>query len=779
METTNIMPANAPRETRRLALAFLIPLAAFALEWFFWKDLQPHAWFLFYPALFFSSWIGGLWGGLTATAFSTTAVWWFFIPPRYEFALDRPASAVSIGTFAVMGVVFSLTHERLRKANQRTATALAAVNAAREHLKEQVAARTDDLSRTVNALRESEATYRRTLDSMLEGCQIIGFDWRYRYINSTAEAHNRRPGAELLGRTVAECWPGITETLYFTVQKQCMEERTTHRLENEFTFPDGYTGWFRLIIQPATDGIAIYSEDITERKQAEEQLRTSAAEFRRISQEFNSLLDAIPDGLMLLDRELHILWGNRAATRDVGAAGEGQAGRRCYVLWDGRTEPCGSCPVPRCFESGSPEEAVIVNSDGRVWDIRTVPLTDEQGTVAKAIVLRRDITEQRKLETQYLHAQKMESIGTLAGGVAHDFNNILTAIIGYGQIALMGMEEDHPLRINFDGIMEAAERATHLTRELMLFSRKQESMRQPVDLNLIVGKMERFLHRIIGEDIILKQAAHATPLPILADSNQIEQVLMNLAVNARDAMPQGGEFVLRTDRVTLHDEFVSVHGFGKPGVYAHLAVSDTGQGMDAATLQRIFEPFYTTKKVGKGTGLGLAVVYGIVKQHEGFITASSEPGHGSTFSIYLPLTAAPQYETGAYQEEAPPPRGTETILLAEDDDLVRQLVTGVLTDAGYTVIAAADGEEAVHRFRDHADSIHLLLLDIIMPKMNGKETADAVHELCPGVKALYTSGYAADIVQQKVSPADIANLVHKPVSPPELLRRVRSALDGA
>ena len=389
-----------------------------------------------------------------------------------------------------------------------------------------------------------------------------------------------------------------------------------------------------------------------------------------------------------------------------------------------------------------------------------------------------DITDHKKLETQYLHAQKMESIGTLAGGVAHDFNNILTVIVGLGEIMCKKMAVDDPLRRNIEGILNAAQRAANLTKELLLFSRKQQSERRPVDLNNIVGKMEAFLHRIIGEDITLKQVPPSTPLPVLADSNHLEQVLMNLAVNARDAMPQGGELILRTEQAVLDEEFAAAHGYGTPGAYALLTVSDTGSGMDKETLQRIFEPFFSTKEVGKGTGLGLAVVYGIIKQHDGFITAYSEPGQGSTFRIYLPLTsAAVLQETGAEQEQ-PIAVGTETILLAEDNDQVSELVTSVLTEAGYRVIVAVDGEEAVRKFRENADSIQLLLFDLIMPRMNGKDAADEIHKMQPRVKTIFVSGYAPDIARQKAALHEVNPLIHKPVAPRELLKKVRSALDG-
>lgn len=519
--------------------------------------------------------------------------------------------------------------------------------------------------------------------------------------------------------------------------------------------------------------------DVTEKTQAEEELMRSEREFRGLSQEFNGLLDAIPDSLMLLDRELHLLWANKGAVEHLESAAGQVEGMQCYRL-DDQDGPCQPCPVQESFQSGLPCHVTVTTpGDGRVWDTRTVPLLDEQGRVEKVIKLRRDVTEQKKMEMQYLHAQKMESIGTLAGGVAHDFNNILTVIAGLGQLTLDRMGADDPLRANLAGIMEASVRASFLTRELLLFSRKQRSERSPVDLNEVVSRMQGFLRRVIGEDIALSQKCQGETLPIMADRNQLEQVLMNLAVNARDAMPQGGVFLLQTGQAHLQQEFFATYGYGRPGNYALLTVSDTGVGMDQETQQRIFEPFFSTKEVGKGTGLGLSVVYGIVKQHDGFIAVYSEPGHGSTFRVYLPLISEAIRGGGGGNAEQLPTGGTETILLAEDNDLVRELFDRVLSEAGYRVIATDNGEEAVREFKARAGEIDLLLFDLIMPGMNGKAASDEIRSIDPRVKTLFASGYAPEIAQQKTSLEEGAYLVHKPVAPSDLLKMVRVVLDGA
>ncbi|GFO59210.1 hypothetical protein GMST_15350 [Geomonas silvestris] len=518
--------------------------------------------------------------------------------------------------------------------------------------------------------------------------------------------------------------------------------------------------------------------DITERKQSAEKLAQREAEFRRISREFHALLDAIPDSLLLIDREFRVIWANEAAARSVGTTPEQLSGRFCYTLGSERSTPYEDCPALKTFDTGKPVSESVTGKDGRTWEIQTAPLLDEAGGVISVIEVKRDVTEHKRLEAQYLQAQKMESIGTLAGGVAHDFNNILTAIIGYGQLARMKMAPGDPLRHNIDGILEAADRAAHLTKDLLLFSRKQENERKVVDLNEVVAKSGTFLRRVISDDVVLKCVHIGGALPVLADRHQLGQVLMNLAVNACDAMPQGGELVLQTERVVLSDDFVQARGLGRPGSYALLTASDTGEGFDESLGQHIFEPFFTTKEVGKGTGLGLAVVYGIVKLHEGFITAYSEPGRGTTFSIYLPLLSEASQED-AVLREAPPARGSETILLAEDDLLVRNLVASVLQEAGYVVIEAVDGSDAVQKFREAPDAIDLLLFDLVMPRMSGKEAYDQIAKDRPGTKVIFASGYAPDIARQKASFGEGMHLVRKPVAPNELLRAVRKVLDEA
>ncbi|MHB1185788.1 MAG: GAF domain-containing protein [Desulfobulbia bacterium] len=405
------------------------------------------------------------------------------------------------------------------------------------------------------------------------------------------------------------------------------------------------------------------------------------------------------------------------------------------------------------------------------------PRYDASGAFAGFIGSCLDLTEHRSLEKQMRHAVKMESIGTLAGGVAHDFNNILMAIIGYGQLALMGMAPDDPQRLNIKNMLEGADRAARLTKDLLLFSRKQVSERKPVDLNEVIKRVEKFIVRVIGEDIACETRLPDQPLTVLADSYQLEQVLMNFATNARDAMPRGGAFCITAEQTILTRDFIAAHGFGKPGPFALLTISDSGSGIDEKTRNRIFEPFFTTKDVGKGTGLGLAVVYGIIKQHEGYINVYSEPGKGATFRIYLPLSVSEAPEKPITKEEAPPVRGTETILVAEDDASLRILAREALTKFGYTVIEAVDGEEAVQKFEENQTAIQLLLFDIIMPKKNGQEAYEAISKIRPGIKTIFMSGYAPDMLREKATMGDTIPLLAKPLSPSKLLQKVREILD--
>jgi signal transduction histidine kinase/CheY-like chemotaxis protein len=427
-------------------------------------------------------------------------------------------------------------------------------------------------------------------------------------------------------------------------------------------------------------------------------------------------------------------------------------------------------------------EGVNTFGTGGKYKEIAVETGDEIGRLAAAFnnmvdSLRKREAEKEELEEQLRHSQKMEAIGTLAGGVAHDFNNILTAINGYGMLLKLELVEGSKLCKYADQIVKAGERAATLTRRLLAFTRKQIINPLPVNLNEIIRGIEKMLDRLITEDIELQLRLEVADPFVLADPGQIDQVLMNLVTNARDAMPQGGTLIITTGIVILEDDFVKRHDQVKGGDYVMLTVSDNGVGMDENVRARIFDPFFTTKEVGKGTGLGLSMVYGIVKQHNGIIEVDSETDKGTSFRIYLPLVE-PSMEK---QQWIPPvllQGNSETILVAEDDAAVMGLLKGMLEKNGYNVIEAANGDEAIKEFINHQESISLALLDVIMPRKNGREVYDEIIRIRPDVKALFISGYPRDVIDSKDARKEGINLISKPVQPNELLARLREALEG-
>jgi signal transduction histidine kinase/ActR/RegA family two-component response regulator len=454
-------------------------------------------------------------------------------------------------------------------------------------------------------------------------------------------------------------------------------------------------------------------------------------------------------------------------------------------------------------------EAQLRHADGTPRDVlfSSATYADLDGNTAGLVGVVLDITdlkraeeEKHRLETQLFQSQKMETVGQLAGGIAHEFNNILTAIIGYSNLIRKNMAENDPLCFYVGNIIASGERAARLTRDLLAFGRKQKIEPELLNINDMLDRTESLLRMMIGEDIELSLTVCDQPICIMADSGLMRQVLLNLAANARDAMPQGGPLSLSTGLVHMEREFLHAHGTGEAGTYAVISVSDEGIGMDPKTMERIFEPFFTTKEVGKGTGLGLSMVYGIINQHHGYIEVDSAFGRGTTFRIYLPvfmhddlpyaaaasphlpaqaMKPAPAVGEGAPEttDPDPYPAGTEFVLVAEDNYTVRTLTKNLLQDNGYTVFEAVDGEDAIRRFMDHADEIRLLLLDVIMPKKTGWEVYDTISKIRPDIRVIFMSGYTADVFQQRSIPENNMNLLEKPIPPGNLLRAVRKELD--
>ena len=386
--------------------------------------------------------------------------------------------------------------------------------------------------------------------------------------------------------------------------------------------------------------------------------------------------------------------------------------------------------------------------------------------------------ELERSEEQLRQSQKMEAIGQLAGGVAHDFNNLLTAICGHSELALKRLTPTDPLHRHVEQIKKSGERAAALTRQLLAFSRKQILQPKIIDLNQIVVDMNKMLQRLIGEDIDLLMGLAADLGKVKADPNQIEQILLNLSINARDAMPRGGRLTIETSNVDLSQEYSRDHVSVPPGQYVMLAVSDDGCGMDAETQAHIFEPFFTTKEIGKGTGLGLATVYGIVKQSEGTIWLYSEVGRGTAFKIYLPCAEARVKEVAGEADDFESLQGTETVLLVEDEAVVREMATEILRDSGYHVLEAKHGHEAMILGRQHSGVIHLMLTDVVMPQMSGRELAEQLTPLRRDMKVLYMSGYTDDAIVHHGVLDEGTAFIGKPFTPSALTRKVREILDS-
>ncbi|OLC08838.1 MAG: hypothetical protein AUH41_07160 [Gemmatimonadetes bacterium 13_1_40CM_66_11] len=401
----------------------------------------------------------------------------------------------------------------------------------------------------------------------------------------------------------------------------------------------------------------------------------------------------------------------------------------------------------------------------------------EEGHLVRVWGTQRDVTEQRHLEEQFRQSQKMEAVGQLAGGIAHDFNNLLTAILGNTQLLLRDLPPGDSKRGDVEEIRKASERAASLTRQLLAYSRRQMLQPEVLDLNVVVAEMDKMLRRLIGEHIALVTVLAPDLGRVRADPNQIEQVIVNLAVNARDAMPEGGKLTIETADVDLDEAFAQTHLGSVPGPYAMLAVTDSGVGMDASVRAHVFEPFFTTKEVGRGTGLGLATVYGIVKQSDGYISVYSEVGHGSSFKIYLPRIAQPA-DAPVSPQRSGPARGTETVLVVEDEPAVLTLSRRALEAQGYVVLAASDAAAALRVVERHGGTIHMLVTDVVMPGLSGRELADRLVAQRPGIRVLYMSGYPGDAVVQHGGLPQGSAFLQKPFSPDTLARKVRDVLDA-
>jgi two-component system cell cycle sensor histidine kinase/response regulator CckA len=518
-------------------------------------------------------------------------------------------------------------------------------------------------------------------------------------------------------------------------------------------------------------GFLAIQRDITDRKATEAALRESERRYR-------TLAEAAHDSIFIVNRDGEIEYANTVSVGRFGRRTEDAIGKRLRDVFPPDTAKQMWRELSAVFTTGTKQyfESRFDTPNGELWLGSWIVPMSEGTTEQQAVMgVARDITDQKRLEKQFLQAQKMEAIGHLTGGIAHDFNNLLTAILGYSELLLVRVGHDSDLAADVEEIKKAGERASRLTRQLLAFSRKQVMAQRVLDLNDVVADLHTMLRRVINEDIGFEIRAQPDLDRVKADPSQIEQLLVNLAVNARDAMPRGGTLRIVTANVVLDSQFARQHQGAVPGRYVSLVVQDTGCGMTDEVLAHVFEPFFTTKPVGKGSGLGLASVYGIVKQNGGYIAITSAPGKGTTVTTYLPVVDEVA-EPSAQPMRTKTPSGTETILLVEDDAAIRQLMQRTLQQCGYAVLNAEDVANALQIAERRSASIDLLLTDVIMPGLNGPDLAQRIVRLHPAIKVLYVSGFADGAVGASLSRK--ATFLPKPFTPRDLATNVREALDS-
>lgn len=626
------------------------------------------------------------------------------------------------------------------------------------------------------ALRESEERYRQLFEGSVMGTSITSISGEV--VNCNAAF------ARILGfKSVADVLKTNAGFLYrnSAVRKALIDslrrERVLENHELELKRVDGATIFVSANITGVFDdlgeltGLHSHVIDITERKRAEAELARLVA-----------AVEQTADSIVITDTSGNIQYVNPAFERITGYSEAEVLGQNPRILKSGKIDPSVYEDLWEAITRGEIWVGQLTNrrKDGTLFEehVTISPVRDNSGRVANYIAVKQDISSQTQLEAQLRQSQKLEAIGQLAGGVAHDFNNMLTAILGYSDLSLARLKADDPVARNIREVKKAAERAAGLTRQLLAFSRKQILEPRILDLNYVVGDINKMLRRLIGEDIDLTTTLASDLGRIKADPTQIEQVLMNLAVNARDAMPRGGRLTIETQNVELNEEYAAKHQPTRAGEYVLLAVSDTGCGIDAETQAHIFEPFFTTKGIGKGTGLGLSTIYGIVKQSGGFIWVYSELDVGTTFKIYLPrLKDAADVEPPSISQPVVA-AATGTVLLVEDDAEVRGLVARSLESSGYKVIESGNSTRALAIAHSYEERIDLLITDVVMPVMGGRELAERLAILRPGTRVLFISGYTDDaIVRHGIMDRDIAFL-QKPFTPDSLLRKVAEVLQA-
>ena len=645
-----------------------------------------------------------------------------------------------------------------------------------------------DQKRADEALRASEEKYRIHFENISELLYSLDRELKVMDVSpSVKKVLGYRP-EELIGRSYQELnilAPEYLEAAAANIMR-VMAGETIDSAMYEFLTKDGERIVGLLSGAPIKKdgkiaGIVSVARDITRQKRAEDALRESEKRYR-------SIVENSHDGIVIIDDNFHLEYVNDEICRMMGYGLDELMGvdfRKFldeeslqYTVERYQRRQAGENVPPRYEINFIRKDGTTIRVEASLSIVSTE--TGERKTIAQLL----DITERKKaaeekknLEAQLLQAQKMEAVGTLAGGVAHDFNNLLQAILGYTQMLLLDKEKDSPEFTRLAQIEKAAHRASALTQQLLTFSRKVESELRPLDLNNEVRQVQRILERTIPKMIDIELHLQEEPWTINADPVQMEQVMMNLGVNARDAMPEGGKLVFETENVVLDREYCSTHLGAKEGRYVLLSISDTGQGMDKKNVEHIFEPFYTTKEVGKGTGLGLAMVYGIVKNHGGYIMCYSEWEQGTTFKIYFPVIEAESQLEKRHAVEAELRGGNETILLVDDEESLREMGKEILERFGYRAITVPDGETAVNTYRERGERINLVILDLVMPGMGGKQCLEELLRLYPALKVIIASGYAVNGPTKEALDAGAKGFIRKPYELGQMLGAVREVLD--
>ncbi len=726
---------------------------ATAVRYTFRDELGLRAIYIFYfLAIAVSATYGGFWPGFVALVVSGLLAVYLFVPPQFELALSASGDRIGFAAFIVTGLVILgvVASERAGRVRRQA----------------------------------SDARYREMVETAQDLIWAIDLDGRVTYINQHAcRAVFGLDAADMIGRPWAEFvapaeHAGLEQAFAGVLAGGTMLHVPVTAVRQDGARLDLLVNAMPQRIDGRITGVTGTSVDVTGQRSQERDLQL-----------FRSLMDRSSDGILILDAQTRQMldanqticrWLDYTREELLASALKDLVVPHPTMTWEERGEES-----YRLGHSGDPAAPPpVLQVEYRRRDGVALPREAALGYVMVqgreyAVIVVRDVSERRRLEQQLQQSLKMEGVGRLAGGIAHDFNNMLTAIGGYTEIALDTIGPDHPASADLAEVLASAARAATLTQQLLAFARKQVIRPRLISFNDLVRTTDGLLGRILGDDIRIVARLDGDLWPVHADPGQFEQILVNLAVNARDAMPGGGTLTFGTANVTLDADCARVHPDVVPGDYVRLTIGDNGIGMTKAVKEHVFEPFFTTKEPGKGTGLGLATCHGIVKQSSGHIWVESEPGQGTTFTIHLPRSSG-QVEPLAPPVAAAPPlaEGSETILLVEDDRLVRQFAATALQRTGYRVIEAATGEEAIELAEAMRGPLHLLLSDVVMPGMNGPEVARRVQTLHPEIRVLFASGYTGDPITQHGLELEGLAFLQKPYSLAEIRARVRAALDG-